>query len=132
MARLDDEPLCPALFQIHPQRVNQVVGRLGLLIGRCGLRVENVKANVPLDHLSHQSVHRTSASGNVMQHLGALGFLVDGSFDGLNLASDSSYAIEQFLFLFCRVSHKKPTRALTSIPRRVYPDQGLRFATQQF
>jgi hypothetical protein len=41
-----------------------------------------------------------------MQHLGAFRLLVDRSFDGLNLASDSPHAIEQFLFLFGRVSHK--------------------------
>ena len=100
------------LFQVRSQGVNQVVGRLGLLIGRCGLRIKNVKADVTLDHLRHESVHGTSASGDVMQHLGAFGFLVDGSFDGLNLASNSSYPIEQFLFLFCRVSHKKPGSGL--------------------
>lgn len=67
-----------------------------------------------------------------MQDLGAFGFLIECPFDGLHLASDSSYAIEQFLFFFCRVSHKKPDQVLTSIPRRVYADQGLRFASQQF
>jgi hypothetical protein len=87
------EPFCPALFQVRPQRVNQVVDRLGLLIARCGLRIKNVKADVSLDHLGHQSVHGAAASGNVMQHLGAFGLLVERPFDGLDLPPDSSYAV---------------------------------------
>jgi hypothetical protein len=51
--------------------------------------------------LSHEGVHSIPASGNVMQHFGAFGFVVERPFDGLDLASDSSYAIEQLLFLFC-------------------------------
>ena len=77
------------------------------LLTRVGFVMRLAEEVATLDHLSHESVHGTSASGDVMQHFGAFGFLVDGSFDGLNLASDSSYAIEQFLFLFCRVSHRK-------------------------
>ena len=41
------------LLQIRAQGVNQIVGRLSLLIGRVSLRIENVKADVPLDYLSH-------------------------------------------------------------------------------
>jgi hypothetical protein len=74
--------------------MNQIVGRLGLFLGRCLLRIKNVKADVSLDHLGHQGVHGTPASGNVMQHLGAFGLLVECPFDGLNLPSDSSYAIK--------------------------------------
>src|SRR5579863_3375246 len=82
------------LFQVGSQGVDQVVGRLGLLICGCLLRIKNVKADVSLDHLGHKGVHSTPASGDVMQHLGAFGLLVECLFDGLNLPSDSSYAIE--------------------------------------
>jgi hypothetical protein len=79
LVRLDDEPLS-GVISIRPQRVNQVVGCLGLLIGGCGLRVQNVKANVSLDHLGHESVHGT-ACGNLMQHLGAFGTIPLRIFD---------------------------------------------------
>ena len=48
------------LFQVSSQGVNQVLGRLGLLIGRCGLWIKNVKADVS-DYLGHESVHSTTA-----------------------------------------------------------------------
>src|SRR5258708_36653573 len=67
-----------------------------------------MKADVSLDNLRHQSVHCATASRNVVQDIGAVGFLIECPFNGLKLASNSSYAIEQFLFLFCRVSHEKP------------------------
>jgi len=62
---------------------------------------------VSLDHFGHESIHSAPASGDVVQHVRTLGLLVKGPFDRVYLASDSSHAIEQFLFLFCRVSHKK-------------------------
>jgi len=92
--------------------VNQIVGRLSLLIGRRGFGIQNVKADVPLDHLGHQSVHGASASGNVMQNIGTLSFLLERSCDRLYLASDSPNSIEQLLFLFNRVSHKNPDYGL--------------------
>jgi ankyrin repeat protein len=64
-----------------------------------------MKADVSLDHLGHQGVHSSTACGNVVQYLGAFRLLVDRSFDGLNLASNSPHSIEQFLFLFGRVCH---------------------------
>ena len=87
--------------------MNQVVSGLSLLIGRLGLRIENMKVDVSFDHLGHKSIHGASAGGNVMQHIRALSLLVKRPLDRVYLASDSSYAIEQFLFFFRRVSHKK-------------------------
>jgi hypothetical protein len=114
------------LFQISPQRLNQIVRRLSLFIARGGLRIQHMKANVSFDHLRHERIHRAAAGGNVMQHLGAFSLLVDRPLDGLNLPPDSSYAIQQFLLFFCCVCHNKlGCGALTRIPRRVYHDQGL-------
>jgi hypothetical protein len=63
--------------------------------------------DVPFYHLGHESIHSASASRDVMQHIRTLSLLVKRPLDRVYLASDSSYAIEQFLFRFCRVSHKK-------------------------
>ena len=46
--------------------MNQVISRLGLIIGGCSLRIKDMKADMSFDHLSHESIHRTPASGNVM------------------------------------------------------------------
>ena len=66
-----------------------------------------MKVDVPFYHLGHESIHSASASGNVVQHVRTLSLLIKRPFDRIHLTSNSSYAIEQFLFLFCRVSHKK-------------------------
>jgi hypothetical protein len=95
------------LFQVRPKGVNQVVGGQGLVIRRRGVGIENMKANVTLDHLGHQSIHSASASGNVVQYLGAFRLIVQRPFNCLYLASNSSDAIEQLLFFLGSVSHKK-------------------------
>ena len=66
--------------------MNQVVGRQGLVIGRRGVRIQHMKANVSLDDLGHESVHSASACGNVMQYLRAFGLFVQRPFDCLYLA----------------------------------------------
>ena len=97
----------PDLFQVGSQGVNQVVGCLRLLTGRRSLWIEDMEADVSLDHLGHKSVHRTSAGGNVMQHLGTFGPLIERPFDSIHLAADPPYAIEQLFLFFLGVSHKK-------------------------
>jgi hypothetical protein len=71
---------------------------LRLLIGRYGLRIKNVKADVSLDYLSHESVHGTTACGNVMQHLGAFGLLIECPFDGLDLPRIRRTRLSSFFF----------------------------------
>lgn len=87
--------------------MNEIVGRLRLFIGRRGPGIKNMKPDVSFDDLGHQSIHRSPAGGDVMQDIGTRCLLIERSLDGVYLASDASYAIEQFLFLFCGVSHKK-------------------------
>lgn len=73
--------------------MNQVVCGLCLLVRRSRVGIEDVEANVSLDDFGHQGVHCSAASGNIVKHLGALGFLFECSFNGLNLAPDSSDTI---------------------------------------
>ena len=73
--------MCAASFQVGSERVNQFVGRLGLLVSRRDLRIKNVKTDVSLDDLGHQSTHGAAASGDVMQHIGALRLLAERPFD---------------------------------------------------
>ena len=94
------------LFQVRSQGLNEVLGRLSLLVGGLGPRIKNMRPDVSFDDLGHQCVHGTPAGRDVMQHVGTIDLLIERSLDGVHLASDASYAIEQFLFLFCGVSHK--------------------------
>ena len=80
--------------------MNQVVGRLRLFVGRRDVRVEDVKADVPFNHLGHQRIHRAPASGNIVKHIGAFGFLFQCAIDGLHLTSDATDSIQQFFLFF--------------------------------
>jgi hypothetical protein len=82
------------LFQVRSQGMNQVVRSLGLVIGGCDVRIQNMKPDVSLNHLSHESVHGAPASRNIMQHVGTLGLLVQRPFNSFHLTPDSSYPIE--------------------------------------
>ena len=84
-------------LQIRAQGLNQVVGRLGLLVGRFPLGIENVKPDVPFDDFGHQGIHRAPAGGDVVEYLGALCFLIQGPFNRLHLAPDAPHPIQQFL-----------------------------------
>jgi hypothetical protein len=84
-----------------------------------------METNMSLDDFSHKCVHSTSAGGNVVKHVRALGFLIQSPFDGIYLPSNASNAIEQlFLFLLC-VSHKKTTfRSLQLYPGGYMVNEG--------
>jgi len=90
--------------------VNQVIRGLRLVVGRSRRRVENMEPYMSLDHFRHKGIHRTSAGGNIVQDVGTFGFLVQGSFNSINLAPDSPNAIQQLLLLFDCVSHNKYRR----------------------
>ena len=87
--------------------MNKIVRGLRLVIGRSSRRIEHMEPDMPLDHFRHERIHCASARGNVVQDVRAFGFLVQRPFNGIHLAPDSPYAIQQFLFLFDCVSHKK-------------------------
>ena len=65
-----------------------------------------MKVDMPLDYLGHESIHGAPAGRNVVQHIRTLRLLVKRPFDRVHLASNSSYAIEQFFLLFGCMSHK--------------------------
>jgi hypothetical protein len=58
-----------------------------------------------LDHLSHQRIHCTPTGGDIMEHFGALAFIVEGLLHCPYLTQNSANAVQQPFFLFCGVSH---------------------------
>jgi hypothetical protein len=57
-------------------------------------------ADVPFNHLGLESIHSAPVSGNVMEHIGTFGLLVERPVDRVHLASDAPYAIQQLFLLF--------------------------------
>src|SRR5579864_978388 len=69
------------------------------------LRVDNVLADMVLDDLGDQPVERAAAGRDLLQHGGAAGILLEGAFDGVELAADAANPVEQLLPLLLRMSH---------------------------
>ncbi len=76
----------------------QIVCCLRLFVCWFGIRIEHMKSDVAFDHLSHQGIHSTPASGDVVQNIGTLRLLVKRPFDGIDLTSNAANPVQQFLF----------------------------------
>jgi hypothetical protein len=87
--------------------MNEVVGGERLFIGGRGVGIEDVEADVAFDHFGHQRVHRAAAGGDVVEHVGAFRFLLEGALDRFHLPSDAAHAVEQFFLFLLSMSHKK-------------------------
>src|SRR5712691_1251374 len=95
----------PGLFEVGMHDVNQFFGALGAF--RVGLpgRINDVHADVVLHHLGHQAVDRATGGGDETQHFRTAHFRVQRAFDGLHLAANAAYAMQQLGLLGNRVSH---------------------------
>jgi hypothetical protein len=91
------------LLQVGAHYVDQFFSGLRAL----GLmaRLDQVRANVILDHLGHQSVDGAAGAGDELQHVGAADLLVERPFDGFDLSANAPDAIEQLGFFTNRVTH---------------------------
>ena len=63
---------------------------------------------MPIEHLRHQRIEGAPASGDGVQDVGTVGFALDGTFDGLNLAAEPADPIEHFLFVANNVGQLLP------------------------
>jgi len=68
--------------------------RAGVLIG-----IEYVLANMAFEDFNDETGHRATRGGYQLQQVGAILPLVDGAFDGLNLAPYAANSPYQFVFV---------------------------------
>ena len=87
---------------------HQLFGGLNAGVVAWSQRVDHVLADVVLDDLGDEAVHRTAAGGGLLQHAGALGLFVDCALEGFELAADAAKAIEELGLLGRDVSHWVP------------------------
>ena len=80
------------------------VKRIGILGG-----IDQMGADVILDHLDQQAIDRAPATGNLMHDLRAAGLAVEGALDGFHLPAYAAHAVEQFLFFGNGVTHSWAT-----------------------
>src|SRR5215468_11145055 len=77
--------------------------------------IDEVRANMILHDLGHQPIDGAAGAGNELQHVGTTDFLVERPFDGFDLSTNTSHAIEQLGFFANGVGHLK-LRGLLHLP----------------
>jgi hypothetical protein len=84
--------------------LQQIFGALGaLFVSQVGMR--HVLTGMGLDELLHQPVDRPANRRYQVQGLGAIGLALQRFLDGLYLAGNASYTVEQLVFMFMNVRH---------------------------
>jgi hypothetical protein len=92
------------LFQVRANDVDEVLRGLPL-IGSGPGAAEGVVADVPLNHLCHQTVHGAACGGNEAEDVAAFRFAVQGTPQGLDLSTNSGHSMRQPFLLANRVRH---------------------------
>jgi hypothetical protein len=99
--------ICGAGFICRPGHddFDQLVGgsALGAVGWRC--RVDQMLADVVLDHLGDEAVERPAAGRRLLQYAGTFAILFHRAFDRFDLPAQPLQAVQQFLFLFFDVAH---------------------------
>jgi hypothetical protein len=93
-----------ALLQVRSQDVDQFLGGPRLFRSGILIRVHYVEPDMPVKDLRHQGVDRSSARGDRVEYVRAIRFALDRGFYGLNLAANSTDAIQHLLLVTNDVS----------------------------
>jgi hypothetical protein len=98
-------PLSALSLQIRTHDFDQFLGGLSLWRVLAVFWRENMKAHMTFHYLSHQTVECTTAGCHQLQDTCAFRFRLQGALNGVDLSPDAANTNEQFVFLFCSVSH---------------------------
>jgi hypothetical protein len=80
-----------------------------------------MESDVPVQHLRHQGIERTTAGGNRVQDLRTVSLAFDCALDSLNLSANAADAIEHLLLIPKYVGQWPPPQlSANSIPHMVY------------
>lgn len=111
---------CCGLFQIGVDEVDEVFGEVGrdLLLGA----VDEVETDVGFKHLAHESVDAAADCGEEHELVAAIGFSVEGAFDGIELAANFAEALQKLEFFPFVVGHFSSARI--PLPGIVYTGRG--------
>src|ERR1700687_2248200 len=98
-----------ALLQIHWTRLQLLqvcLDYVDQLFGSASagaaftVRIDDVDADVILDDLRHQAVHRAARGDDEMKDFGASFFFVDRAFERFDLAAHAADSVQELGFLF--------------------------------
>ncbi|CAG9268140.1 hypothetical protein PUN4_550184 [Paraburkholderia unamae] len=89
-----------------------------------GFRVDEMGADMVLEHHGEQAVHRAAAARDELQHIHAAAFILKRALDGLDLSLDAAHPVKQFLFVANGVAHSGP---LNTVGGYITLDRVLRY-----
>src|ERR1700736_808422 len=96
----------PALLQVGPDDVDQLLGALDSLgLARDG-RTCDMGEHVVLDDFRHQCVRRTADSRDLVQDLRAALLRLESPLQRFDLSTQATHAPQQFRLLSDRVTHE--------------------------
>ncbi|SPE32587.1 hypothetical protein SBA3_190013 [Candidatus Sulfopaludibacter sp. SbA3] len=86
-------------LEVGAQGADEVLGGAHLFIVGGAAGRKNVESDVTFDDFSHEGIHSSAASRDVVEHIGALGFLIESLLNGGHLPLDAVDPVEQSLLL---------------------------------
>jgi hypothetical protein len=101
----------------HPSRMAQTSSKIAMhdldqLRRRLGIerlrilgRIDQMSADVILDHLHQQAVDRATATGNLMHDLRAACLAIERALNGFDLAANAAYPVQKLLLVANDVAH---------------------------
>src|ERR1700730_4206581 len=96
----------PRLLQVCLNYVDQLLGAAGSGAAFT-VWIHDVDADVILDNLRHQAVHRATRGDDEMKNLAASFFLVDRAFERFDLAAHAPDPVQELGFFFDGVRHSE-------------------------
>jgi hypothetical protein len=87
------------LLQVSLNYVDQLFGAAGAGAAFT-VRIDDVDADVILDYLRHQAVHRAARGHDQVKDVGASFFLVDRTFERFDLSAYAANPVQELGFLF--------------------------------
>ena len=85
--------------------LDQLLRGAGARIVPRRFRVDDMLPDMAFDHLGDEPVKGTAASGRLLQHRGAAGFLLKRTFNGVELATNAPDPVQQLLLVLEGVCH---------------------------
>ena len=97
------------LLQIRADDVHEFVR--GLSARPCRLFGQDVRADVFLEHLRHESIHGTPGGSDELQRRCAAVLRFKGTLDGIHLSADTTDASEQLILVADGMAHAHDVRS---------------------
>ena len=91
------------LLEVAVDYLDQLLGAAAVRVAR--FRVDEMRSDVVFENHRKQSVHRTTAASDELQHVHATALFFKCALNGFDLSLDATNPVEQLLFFANRMAH---------------------------